>query len=141
MPIRTADAEWHGTLREGRGVMRLSTQATSGEFTWNSRFSDGGGTNPEEMVGAAHAGCFSMALAGDLGNAGFKPELVRTSVNVHIEKLTSGWEITLIELTTGAKVPGVDNATFQKIAEGTMANCPVSKALKSVRISLSATLA
>ena len=67
MPIRTADAEWHGTLREGRGVMRLGTQATSGEFTWNSRFSDGGGTNPEEMVGAAHAGCFSMALAGDLG--------------------------------------------------------------------------
>ena len=138
---RKAEAQWNGDLKSGHGTMSVGSGAFSGPFSFISRFEGSGDTNPEELLGAAHAGCFSMALAGDLGNAGFKPELVRTSAKVHIEKLASGWEITQIELTTGAKVSGVDNATFQKIAEGTMANCPVSKALKSVRISLSATLA
>lgn len=141
MPVRTADAEWKGSLREGDGHMRLGTGAYDGRYTWNSRFADGGGTNPEELIAAAHAGCFSMALAGDLGKAGFKPELVRTTAKVHIDKPgEGGWEITQIDLTTAAKVPGIDKAAFDKIAEGTRINCPVSKALKAVKITLDATL-
>ena len=141
MPVRTSDADWKGTLKEGQGHMRLGSQAFEGRYSFASRFEDGGGTNPEELVGAAHAGCFSMALAGDLGRAGFTPEYVRTSAKVHINPAPAGgFEINLIELTTGAKVAGIDNATFQKIAAGTKENCPVSKALKAVKVNLSATL-
>jgi osmotically inducible protein OsmC len=141
MLTRTSDAEWHGGLHEGHGHMRFGGGAYDGAYTWNSRFSDGGGTNPEELLAAAHAGCFSMALAADLGDAGFKPNLVRTEAEVHIDKLPKGgWTITGIELLCGADVPGIDKATFDRIAEGTRANCPVSKALSAVKITLSATL-
>lgn len=141
MPIRTSDAEWHGTLKDGQGNMRLGSQAFQGRYSFASRFEDGGGTNPEELIGAAHAGCFSMALSADLGRAGYTPALVRTTAKVHVNPAAAGgFEINLIELVTGAKVPGIDNATFQKIAEGTKNNCPVSKALKSVKVTLTATL-
>jgi lipoyl-dependent peroxiredoxin len=140
MPTRTSDAEWHGNLREGRGHMRFGGGAYDGEYTWASRFSDGGGTNPEELIAAAHAGCYSMALAADLTAAGFKPEVIRASAEVHLDMIDGVPTIALIELTVGAKVPGVDNAKFQEIAAGTKMNCPVSRALSAVKIDLDATL-
>jgi len=140
MPTRTSDAEWHGTLREGRGHMRFGGGAYDGEYTWASRFADGGGTNPEELIAAAHAGCYSMALSADLERAGFKAEIIRTSAEVHLDMVDKVPTITLIELTVGAKVPGIDDATFQKVAEGTKANCPVSRALGAVKITVDATL-
>lgn len=140
MPARTSDAEWHGTLREGHGHMRFGGGAYDGAFTWKSRFSDGGGTNPEELLAAAHAGCFSMALSGDLVNAGFSPNSIRTTAEVHIEQVNGAWTINLIELTCGADVPGIDEGTFQKIAALTKDNCPVSRALAAVKITVDATL-
>ena len=141
MPIRTSTADWNGTLKEGHGHMRFGGGAYDGAFTWSSRFSDGGGTNPEELLASAHAGCFSMALSGDLGKAGFTPKAIRTNAEVHIEQVGGAWTITRIELTVGAEVPGIDDATFQKIANGTKDGCPVSRALKAVKITLDATLA
>jgi osmotically inducible protein OsmC len=140
MPTRTSDAEWHGTLREGHGHMRFGGGAYDGAYTWNSRFSDGGGTNPEELLAAAHAGCYSMALSGDLVKAGFKPNDIRTTARVHIEQVNGSWTITKIDLTTGADVPGIDQATFAKVAEATRLGCPVSRALGAVKITLDATL-
>ena len=140
MPVRTSDAEWHGTLREGHGHMRFGGGAYDGAYTWASRFSDGGGTNPEELIAAAHAGCYAMALAGDLTRAGFKPNDIRTSAKVHIDQIDGRWTISQIDLTVGADVPGIDNAAFQKIAEGTKMGCPVSRALAAVNITLDATL-
>lgn len=140
MPTRTSDAEWHGNLRGGRGHMRFGGGAYDGEYTWASRFSDGGGTNPEELIAAAHAGCFSMALSADLEAAGFKPETVRTSAELHLDMIDGKPTISLIELTVGAKVPGIDSAKFQQIAEGTKVNCPVSRALSAVKMTLDATL-
>jgi osmotically inducible protein OsmC len=121
--------------------MRFGSGAYDGAFSFSSRFENAPGTNPEELLGAAHAGCFSMALAADLGGAGYQPESVSTKAKVHIETVDGGFAITLIELETTAKVPGIDDATFQKIAEGTKVNCPVSKALASVKTTLNARLA
>ena len=140
MPTRTSDAVWHGNLRQGRGHMRFGGGAYDGEYTWASRFSDGGGTNPEELIAAAHAGCYSMALSADLEAAGFKPEMVRTSAEIHLDMVDGTPTITLIELTVGAKVPGIDNAKFQEIAAGTKMGCPVSRALGAIKITLDATL-
>ena len=140
MPTRTSDAEWHGNLREGRGHMRFGGGAYDGEYTWASRFSDGGGTNPEELIAAAHAGCYSMALSGDLTEAGFKPTVIRTSAELHLDMVDGKPTISLIELTVGAKVPGIDNARFQEIAKATKMGCPVSRALGAVEITLDATL-
>jgi osmotically inducible protein OsmC len=141
MPTRTSTADWNGTLKEGHGHMRFGGGAYDGAFTWSSRFAEGGGTNPEELIAAAHAGCFSMALSGDLVKAGFTPKTIRTNAEVHIEQVSGSWTITLIELTCGAEVPGIDEATFQNIASGTRDGCPVSRALKAVKITLDATLA
>lgn len=141
MPIRTSDAEWHGSLREGHGHLRFGNGAYEGTYSWNSRFASGRGTNPEELIAAAHAGCYSMALAGDLGGAGFKPNAVSTTAKVHVDpNPNGGWDITSIDLTSIADVPGIDDATFQKIAAATKEGCPVSKALKSVKINLTARL-
>ena len=140
MPTRTSDAEWHGNLREGRGHMRFGGGAYDGEYTWASRFSDGGGTNPEELIAAAHAGCYSMALSADLTEAGFKPAIIRTSAELHLDTVDGKPTITLIELTVGAKVPGIDDAKFQEIAKATKLGCPVSRALGAVEITLDATL-
>ncbi len=142
MPIRRADAEWTGTLREGSGHMRLEGGAFDGAYSFSSRFEEGAGTNPEELIAAAHAGCFSMALSGDLVKAGFQPEHVETTARVRIERGDAGSSINRIELDTRARVGGgIDDATFQKIAAGTKENCPVSKALAAVpEIVLTATL-
>jgi osmotically inducible protein OsmC len=140
MPTRTSTADWTGTLKEGHGHMKFGGGAYDGAFTWASRFSDGGGTNPEELLAAAHAGCFSMALSGDLVKAGFQPAEIRTNAEAHLDQVDGKWTITRIELTVGAKVPGIDDAQFQKIAAGTKDNCPVSRALKAIEITLDATL-
>ncbi|MHB0999103.1 MAG: OsmC family protein [Armatimonadota bacterium] len=140
MPTRTADAQWNGDLFKGNGTMKFGSGAFEGQYSFASRFESGTGTNPEELIGAAHAGCFSMAFAGELASAGFKPEMVRTVANVQIDKVDGGFAITNIYLQTEARVPGIDNAKFQEIAEGAKKGCPVSKALTGVKISLDAKL-
>lgn len=140
MPTRTADAEWNGDLPTGSGRMRLGSGAFDGPYDFRSRMESGGGTNPEELIGAAHAGCFSMAFAAQLGGSGHKPEHIATSAKVHFNKTDGGWTIDRIELSTRARVPGLDEAEFQRIAENAKANCPVSRALAGVDIQLQATL-
>lgn len=137
MPVRSAQAEWNGTLKEGNGTMALNSGAYQGPYTYASRFEDGPGTNPEELIGAAHAGCFSMFLSALLTNAGYPPTRIRTTARVHI---AAGPTITTIELDTEAEVPNVDEATFQEKAAAAKAGCPVSKALASVDIKLNARL-
>ncbi|MEO8217359.1 MAG: OsmC family protein [Acidobacteriota bacterium] len=137
---RKAEARWDGTLREGSGTVRLGSGAFEGKYSFATRFENAPGTNPEELIGAAHAACFSMALAGGLTKAGFKPESVETKASVHIEKVGEGFGITRIELHTEARVPGIDDAAFQEQANGAKTNCPVSKALSSVKIELDARL-
>ena len=140
MPTRKADATWEGDLRKGKGSMKLGSGAFEGPFSFGTRFGDTPGTNPEELLGAAHAGCFSMALSAGLGAAGYTPTRIETHAKVHVEQVEGGFGITKIELTTEAEVPGIDEKTFQEQAEATKKNCPVSKALASVPIELTATL-
>lgn len=140
MPVREAKAVWNGTLKEGKGTMRLGSGAFEGAYSFSSRFEEGKGTNPEELIGAAHAGCFSMALAGGLGKAGMTPRKIETSSKVHIGKVGEGFGITKIELNTRGDVPGIDEATFRKYAEDAKKGCPVSKALAGVEIVLDAKL-
>jgi osmotically inducible protein OsmC len=132
MPTRTANARWDGSLQEGQGTMRMASGAYEGPYSFQSRFEEGDGTNPEELIAAAHAGCFSMALSGELGRAGHSAESVETTATVHIDKLDEGFGITRIELDTRARVPGVDADEFQRIAEGAKVGCPVSQALAAV---------
>jgi osmotically inducible protein OsmC len=140
MPTRTADAEWTGTITEGKGRMRLGSGAFEGAYDFRSRMEDGGGTNPEELIGAAHAGCFSMALSAQLTGAGLKPERIHTKASVNFTKAASGWTIDRIDLATEAKVAGISAADFQAKAEDAKKNCPVSRALAGVDIRLTATL-
>src|ERR1700710_564361 len=129
MPINTATARWEGNLTEGSGWMKTGRGGLQGNYSFKSRLEEGEGTNPEELIGAAHAGCFSMAFANGLSQAGFVPNSVDTIARVKLEKLDSGFAITRIELDTTGDVPGVDESTFLKIAEDAKANCPVSKLL------------
>ena len=132
---------WDGTLREGQGTVKFGKgTAFVGSYSFASRFEDGSGTNPEELLGAAHAGCFSMALSGGLTKAGFPPSRVHTVANVQIEKVGEGFKITHIELETEAEVPGIDEKTFQEQAEAAKKGCPVSKALAGPEIRLKARL-
>jgi osmotically inducible protein OsmC len=140
MPTRTAEAVWNGSLMEGKGQLTLGSKAFSGAYDWKSRAGDGGNTNPEELIAAAHAGCFSMALSAAHGKAGFQPQRIATDASVKLEKVGEGFGITQINLTTVASVPGIDDARFREIAEGAKENCPVSKALKAVDITLDARL-
>lgn len=140
MPIRKAEAEWKGNLLEGQGHMKLGTGAYDGPYTFKSRMENGPGTNPEELIAAAHAGCFSMALSAGLTRAGHAPKWVHTDAAVHFDKVGEGFSITSIDLETEADVPGLDTAKFQEIAEGAKKNCPVSKALAGTIINLKATL-
>lgn len=140
MAIRTAKAAWNGNLQEGKGSLALGSGAFEGPYSFSSRFEDGSGTNPEELLGAAHAGCFSMALAAGLGRAGFAPKRVETEAKVHLGKNDAGMSITRIDLTTRAEVPGIDEATFQKHAEETKKGCIVSRALSAVEMTLDAKL-
>lgn len=137
MPVRTSSAEWKGTLKEGSGTMKVGSGAWEAPYTHASRFESGPGTNPEELVGAAHAGCFSMFLAALLTKAGFPPDSIRTTANVHISE---GPVINLIELKCEAKVPNVSDALFQEQAEAAKKACPVSKALAGPEIELRAKL-
>jgi lipoyl-dependent peroxiredoxin len=132
MPTRTADASWEGSFTEGNGTMRMASGAYEGPYSFTSRFAEGEGTNPEELIAAAHAGCFSMALAAELGKAGHDPESVESEAVVHIEKEGEGFAIKRIELRTRARVPGISDEQFQEVAEGAKKGCPVSQALAAV---------
>ena len=140
MPVRKADARWEGNLREGKGTVKLGSGAYEGQYSFTSRFEEGKGTNPEELIAAAHAGCYSMALSAGLEKAGLKPTEVKTTAEVKIEKIDGGFGITGIHLITKVKVPGIDEGAFKKHTEDAKTGCPVSKALGSVPITLDATL-
>jgi osmotically inducible protein OsmC len=138
MAIRESSAIWKGSLIEGKGSMRLGSGAFEGDFSRASRFEDGPGTNPEELLGAAHAGCFSMFLSAILSKAGHIPTRIATTAKVH---LGEGPKITLIELSTVGEVPEIDEKTFIEFAEQAKKGCPVSQALAAVETSLTARLA
>lgn len=140
MPTRKAEAEWKGTLREGKGTMKVESGAFSGPYSFGTRFENAKGTNPEELIGAAHAGCFSMALSAGLEKAGHPARRVHTTAAVKIDKVGDGFAITNIDLDCEAEVPGMDDAAFQQQADGAKKGCPVSKALAGVKISLKAKL-
>jgi osmotically inducible protein OsmC len=140
MPARIAEAEWKGSVTEGAGTMKLGSGAFEGKYSFKSRFEDGVGTNPEELIGAAHAGCFSMALSAQLGRAGFTPTRIHTTAKVHLTKSEGGFSINQIDLDTEAEVPGISPEVFQEQAEGAKKGCPVSKALAGVDIKLNAKL-
>jgi len=141
MPVRTSMAIWEGNLKNGKGRMELGGGAYKGSYSFASRFEQGPGTNPEELIAAAHAGCFSMALSGELERAGYTPEHIHTVAKVRIDKVGEGFKITGIELETEGKVPGIDEKTFMRHAETAKQGCPVSVALGSVNIKLIARLA
>jgi osmotically inducible protein OsmC len=140
MAIRNATAQWEGKLRDGKGTFAGESGLLSGAFDFGTRFGTTKGTNPEEMVGAAHAACFSMALSAGLEGAGFPPSKIDTAAKVTIDKVGDAFRITNITLTTRAKVAGIDAATFAKVAEATKTGCPISAALASVPITLDAAL-
>ena len=140
MPTRKSEADWNGTLREGSGLVKLGSGAFEGKYSFASRFEEAGGTNPEELIAAAHAGCFSMALSAGLGRAGFSPKRVHTTASVRLDKVGEGFEITHIALDCEAEVPGIEEPAFHGQANAAKANCPVSKALKAVEITLKARL-
>ncbi len=137
MTTRTSSAEWKGTLKEGAGTMKLASGAYEGPFTFASRFESGKGTNPEELIGAAHAGCYSMFLSALITGAGFTPTRIATSATVH---LTEGPTISLIELNTEAEIPGLSEELFQEKALEAKQKCPVSKVLAATEIKLTARL-
>jgi len=139
MAISKASAQWTGGLKDGKGTMKPA-HAAEALFSLGSRFEGQAGSNPEELIGAALSGCFSMALTVALEQAGLKPKSVKSSADVHLDRQGEGFAITSIDLTTEASVPGVDNAKFQAIAEETKKGCPVSKALAGTKINLKASL-
>jgi osmotically inducible protein OsmC len=138
--IRSAEAEWNGDLKAGNGTMKLGSGAFQGAYSFRSRMEDGAGTNPEELIGAAHAGCFSMALSAVLAGAGHAPRRVHTTAQVHFGPADGGFAISRIHLRAEAEVPGLDAEAFQRFADDAKQNCPVSKALAATPITLDATL-
>ncbi len=140
MPERASTAIWEGDIQSGNGTMTIGSGAWSGPFSFKSRFEDGKGTNPEELIAAAHAGYFSMALSGALTKAGSPPERIETKAKVELRKEENGFRIAKVHLDTNARVPGIDAAKFNEIAEQAKKNCPVSKVLAGAEISLSAKL-
>jgi lipoyl-dependent peroxiredoxin len=139
MPVRSAEAEWKGNLLEGSGHMKMGN-SYDGPFTFKSRMEEGPGTNPEELIAAAHSGCYSMAFSATLAKSGFAPKRVHTKANVKFEKVGDGFSITNIELDMEGEVPGIDNAKFQELAEAAKKGCPVSRALAGTNITLKAKL-
>jgi osmotically inducible protein OsmC len=140
MAVRTAEAEWRGTLAKGEGDMKLGSGAFSGRYSFGSRFENASGTNPEELIAAAEAGCFSMALAARLERAGFPAKRVRTTARTHLDKSSDGFRITRIELDTEAEVPGIEDERFRDQAEATRRDCPVSRVLAGADIVVNARL-
>ena len=141
MPGRTSEAVWKGDLQGGSGTVKLGSGAYDGAYSYKSRFEEGTGTNPEELLGAAHAGCFSMALAAGLSRQGFKVNSIDTKATVHLEKGDAGFAISSIDLVTVGNVEGIDEAKFKEAAEGTKDGCIVSKALSAVPMTIKASLA
>ena len=140
MPISKAGAYWEGDLKSGRGNMNVASGKFDSDFSAGARFEGKPGTNPEELIGAAYAGCFSMALSNMLDQAGHTPKRIQTSAKVHMEKDADGFSITLIELETQGKVPGISEEAFREHANEAKDNCPVSKALTGVEKQITATL-
>ncbi len=140
MPQRKANAIWKGDLKGGKGTMKFGSGAFEGAYSFASRFEEGTGTNPEELIGAAHAGCYSMALSNELAQAGFTPKSVETNANVTLEMIDGAPTISKIKLTVKANIPDIEDDEFQEFANGAKENCPVSKALGGVKISVDATL-
>ena len=140
MATRNGSAVWNGTLKGGGGTMKLGSGAYEGPFSFSSRFENGSGTNPEELIGAALAGCFSMALSANLEKAGHPATRVSTTATVKLEIVDGGPKITTIELQNESQVPGIDQRAFQEQAEKTKTGCPVSKALTGTEIRLNAKL-
>jgi|SRR5687767_12843041 lipoyl-dependent peroxiredoxin len=137
---RSASAEWKGGLKDGKGTVSTESGVLANtQYSFSTRFESGKGTNPEELIGAAHAGCFSMALSAQLGEAGMTAERIATTAAVTLEKIESGFAITAIHLTVKAKIPGADAAKFQNAANNAKAGCPVSKVLNAT-ITMDATL-
>jgi osmotically inducible protein OsmC len=142
MAIRNASARWTGTLTEGSGTLRTGKGGYEGPYSFSSRFEEGEGTNPEELIGAAHAGCFSMFLAKLLTDAGHPPSSVETAAKVHLERTDAGMTVTRIELDSTVQAPGLDSADLGKHAEAAKADCPISRLLApGTEITLSARLA
>src|SRR5689334_18220812 len=131
MATRTGTAVWEGTLKEGRGTMKLGSGAFDGPYSFSSRFEEGKGTNPEELIAAAHAGCFSMALSKQLEDAGMKAESIDTTATVSLEKTDAGFSITKVHLDVNVRVPGGDQAAFETATNNAKAGCPVSRLLKA----------
>ena len=138
--IRKGSAEWRGNLREGKGTVSTESGVlTKNAYSFGTRFEDAKGTNPEELIAAAHAGCFSMALSGHLGSAGMTPESIRTEARVTLEKLDAGFTVTAVHLVVAAKIPGADRAKFEEAANAAKAGCPISRLLNA-KITMEATL-
>ena len=140
MAIRIANAVWEGNLKNGKGTLNSGSGALKGSYTFLSRFGEDNGTNPEELIGAAHAGCFSMALSAMLDEKGFTPKRVATTARVDLGRDDMGFKITLIELVSEADVPGIDEHLFLEIAETAKKGCPISRALAATEIKLNAKL-
>jgi len=140
MPVRKASAVWERGLKEGKGSVKLGSGVFQGPYSFATRFEEKPGTNPEELIAAAHAGCFSMALSAGLGKAGFTPDRISTTADVTLDKVGEGFGITLIKLRTEASIPNIDEKTFREQAEKAKAGCPISKALSATRIELEAKL-
>ncbi len=140
MPVREASAIWEGDLKQGKGKITLASGAFEGAYSFASRFEQGKGTNPEELIGAAHAGCFSMALAHGLAQAGYSPEQINTRARVSLERIGKRFKITEIVLKTEVKVHNIEENVFQKHAEDAKVNCPVSQAMAGTNIKLLARL-
>jgi osmotically inducible protein OsmC len=140
MPVRTGSAEWKGNLPKGSGTLETETGAVKGQYSFSSRFEEGIGTNPEELIAVAHAGCFSMAFANILAKAGHEPDSIKTTARAHLEKGAEGFGISRIELECVGRVPGLDDTTFQEHARAAKTGCPVSRALAATPIELRATL-
>lgn len=137
---RTASVHWEGDIARGKGKIETGSHTVSGNYSFGTRFSNEPGTNPEELLAASHAACFTMALTLGLTRAGHPPAAVDTTARVHLRKEGEGFDVPLIELTTNATAPGLDADQFQKIAAGAKENCPISRALRAVEIKLTATL-
>jgi osmotically inducible protein OsmC len=140
MAVRNAEAVWEGNLREGKGTVKLGSGAFEGAYSFASRFEEGTGTNPEELIGAAYAGCFSMALSADLERSGYTAKRIHTTAKVHLETVDGKPTITRIHIDTEAEVPGIDERDFLDQAKATKRGCPVARALTGVEIAMNAKL-
>src|SRR3984957_18483725 len=140
--IRKTSAVWKGSLKEGKGTISSDSGVLSNtQYSFSTRFENGKGTNPEELIAAAHAGCFTMALSAQLGNAGITPDSLETTASLSLEKLDSGWTVTKIHLDVVGRIPGNDKAAFEKAAKEAEVGCPISKLLKAAEITMTARLA